>query len=251
MARYDDTFFSYVNSGALRSARRILPMLLANLDIESVLDVGCGQGAWLSVWKELGVPLVAGIDGDYVDRSRLLCPREAFTAHDLAQPFDLRRRFDLVQCLEVAEHLPASSAAALVESLVRHGEVVLFSAAPKGQGGDHHVNEQSYDYWRDLFSKHDYVAIDFPRRKMVSMSDVEPWYRYNIMLYVAKSRMATLPPEFEAFLIADSHGIEDISPLPYKLRKMLVRMLPVPVMTQLAKLKERVVAGRRRARLPS
>jgi len=242
MAQYDDTFFDYVNSGAIRSAKRLLPVLLDRIPVNSVLDVGCGQGAWLSVWKELGVPTTVGIDGAYVNKTRLLCPRESFIERDLAQPFDLGRRFELVQSLEVAEHLPAASAASFVESLVRHGDMILFSAAPPGQGGDHHVNEQNYDYWRRHFARHDYVAVDLLRREVIANRDIEPWYRYNSILYVARSRIGGLPLAARQCVVADGRRIEDLSPLPYRLRKLLVGMLPVSTMTQLAKLKERRTA---------
>jgi SAM-dependent methyltransferase len=247
MTQYDDVFFDYVNSGALRSAKRFLPALLSKLNVSSVLDVGCGQGAWLSVWKDLGISTTVGIDGAYVNKDRLLCPRESFMEHDLSQPFDLGRRFELVQSLEVAEHLPAESAPAFVASLVRHGDVILFSAAPKGQGGDHHVNEQNYDYWRRLFARHDYVAVDFLRREVLSNAEIEPWYRYNSILYVAKTRLASLPDAVSRFVVADHLDIPDVSPLPYKLRKLVIRTLPVPVMTRLAKLKERRTAQKLRA----
>ena len=86
--RYDQSFFDYVNEGAERSARELLP-LLAPLKACSVLDVGSGQGTWLSVWKELGVEDVMGLDGDYVDRSELKIPAQQF-ACDYSQfrPWD-------------------------------------------------------------------------------------------------------------------------------------------------------------------
>jgi hypothetical protein len=34
--------------------------------------------------------------------------------------------------------------------------MVLFSAAPPGQGGEHHVNERTYEFWRGLFARHGY-----------------------------------------------------------------------------------------------
>ena len=132
-ARYNQRFFDYVSAGALRSAKGLLP-LLADMEIKSVLDVGCGQGAWLSVWREFGVGDITGIDGNYVDVDRLKIPKEHFVVGDLRESFDLGRHFDLVQCLEVAEHLPAISARSLVASLTRHANLVLFSAAAKGQG---------------------------------------------------------------------------------------------------------------------
>ena len=63
-ANYDGTFFEYVNAGAARSARHLLPVLSQNVPIRSVLDVGCGQGVWLSEWLNQGAVDMQGIDGD-------------------------------------------------------------------------------------------------------------------------------------------------------------------------------------------
>lgn len=248
MSSYDDSFFDYVNSGATVSARQVIPHLVDVIDIGSVLDVGCGQGAWLSVWRELGVEDVRGVDGDYVNRDRLLIDPGRFSPQDLSSGFDLDRRFDLVQSLEVAEHLPAASAAGFVDSLARHGDVVLFSAAPKGQGGDHHVNEQAYDYWRELFRAKGYVALDYIRPRVKDAREVEPWYRYNTFLYVNEARLSELPQKLIATRVADDRPLRDISPPLYKLRKSLVRLLPVGAMTRVAKIKEQLVTARRSSR---
>lgn len=245
MAQYDNAFFEYVNSGATRSARKLLPHLTTQLQIRSVLDVGCGQGAWLSVWRELGVQDVTGVDGDYVDRDRLLVNEAEFIPRDLGQPFSLDRRFDLVQSLEVAEHLHRGSAETFVASLVGHTDTVLFSAAPKGQGGDHHINEQPYDYWRALFATHDFVALDYIRPRVQGDKDVEPWYRFNTFLYVRESTLQTLPASIRATRVPADQRLRDISPPTYKLRKRLIGLLPVSAMTGIAKLKEHHVARRR------
>src|SRR5262245_58346440 len=107
---YDSAFYRYQREGALASARTMLPLLYAALPIASVLDVGCGAGAWLAAHREAGTGDVAGVDGDYVDRALLLFDAAQFKVTDVSQPFDLGRKFSLVQCLEVAEHLPASAA---------------------------------------------------------------------------------------------------------------------------------------------
>lgn len=242
MTTYDSTFFDYLNAGSLRSARRVLPALRRQLRIDSVLDVGCGQGAWLSVWNELGTDTVLGIDGDYVDRGRLLIEPERFQAHDLSTAFDLGRRFDLVQSLEVAEHLPLSSAATFIASLTRHGDLVLFSAAPKGQGGDHHINEQSYEYWRLLFRTQGYSPIDLVRPAVKGDRSVEPWYRYNTMLYASPIGFSVLSAAVQAMAVPDDGPIPDVSPLLYRLRKRIIATLPVPAVTKLAKWKELAVA---------
>ena len=67
-----------------------------------------------------------GVDGDYVSADRLVIPKERFAAFDLSEPIRLGRRFDLVQTLEVAEHMPASKAEIFMDSLVAHSDVMLF-----------------------------------------------------------------------------------------------------------------------------
>ena len=129
------------------------------------------------------MPVTIGIDGDYVNREHLLIPPDSFMPLNLVTEFDLGMHFDLVQSLEVAEHLPAKSASSFVKSVIKHSDLVLFSAAPKGQGGDHHINEQSYDYWRALFAEHGYIAIDYLRPIILHDKRIEPWYRYNMLLF--------------------------------------------------------------------
>lgn len=243
MTPYDRAFFAYVTAGALRSADRVLP-LLDPLQIRSVLDVGCGCGAWLSVWQKRGAPRVQGVDGAYVERDGLLIDADRFSPRDLSRPLSLGRRFDLVQSLEVAEHLPPACAAQFVDGLVRHGDLVLFSAAPPGQGGEHHLNERPYQYWRELFARHGYVAIDYLRPLLAGCDAVEPWYRYNSFLYATPERLARLPAAVRAAQVADGTPLADLSPPLYRLRKGLVRWLPVPVMSRLARLKMALRARR-------
>jgi SAM-dependent methyltransferase len=244
--RYNQDFFDYVNEGAIRSARRVLP-ILAKLNIASVLDVGCGQGAWLSVWRELGVENVLGIDGEYVDRDRLYIGRDRFVTHDLHSEFELKTRFDLVQCLEVAEHLPAASAETLVGSLTRHADMVLFSAAAKGQGGENHINEQSYEYWRRFFAEDGFVPLDCLRRPLLEDELIEPWYRYNMFLYVRNSELSSLPESLKSWLVPEGKLLKDLSPVVYKIRKVLIRFLPVPVVSALSRFRIALLLRHRRA----
>jgi len=37
---------------------------------------------------------------------------------------------------------------------------VAASAAVLGQGGEHHLNEQPHDYWRDMFLQRGFALID-------------------------------------------------------------------------------------------
>ncbi len=151
-----------------------------------MIDVGCGQGTWLSVFAEYGATDVNGIDGDYVDRDRLEIPADRFHGQDLSRPLAVERTFDLAVSLEVAEHLPEVACDGFVESLTRLAPVVLFSAAAPYQGGQNHVNEQWPEYWAERFARHGYLPVDCLRRRVWANPDVEWWYAQNALLFVAR-----------------------------------------------------------------
>lgn len=235
--KYEQGFFDYIQAGSTASARIICPILQRWFDFGSVLDVGCGQGAWCKVWADIGVGHVCGVDGDYVDLDKLLIARSQFSSQDLSQAFELSRRFDLVVSLEVAEHIPESSAEVFVDNLVKRGDIVLFSAAVPGQGGLYHVNEQPLEYWRRLFAARGYRSFD-PIRPLIARNHrVEPWYRYNALLYVADAAVAQLPPEVLATEMSKGTAIpERASPL-WRLRNGIIAHLPGSVARQLVRAK--------------
>lgn len=241
MYEYPADFYSYLASFAIRSAQRIVPRLACVLPVRSVVDFGCGQGAWLSVWQKAGAA-ITGVDGSYVDRRHLLIDPAHFHALDLAEPIDLGRRFDLVQSLEVAEHIPAARARQFVDTLTTHGSCVLSSAAVPGQGGEHHVNEQPLGYWRAIFRQKGFLPIDYLRPLICGDADIEPWYRYNTILYVAEADLAALPEALRLRLVADADELDDYRPLPYRLRQALTRRLPVGAVSRLSRLRASLAA---------
>ena len=93
---YDESFFDFITKSSRQSAKEIVPLVLEFIRPQSVVDVGCGTGAWLSVFREQGIKDILGIDGDYVDLNSLLVPEESFQAHDLVCPLKIGRKFDLV-----------------------------------------------------------------------------------------------------------------------------------------------------------
>jgi SAM-dependent methyltransferase len=190
---YVPEFFDAIAPGSLRSAHAVLPILEEAVAPRSVLDVGCGIGTWLMPWRHLGIEDVCGVDGEYVDRERLQIPAERFVAADLEQPVDLGRRFDLVMSLEVAEHLAPHAAPVFVETLTRHADVVLFSAALPQQGGENHLNEQWPEYWAALFAAHGYLVADPVRPRVWNDPAVEWWYAQNALVLVRADRLADFP----------------------------------------------------------
>ncbi|MEA2931154.1 MAG: hypothetical protein QOG38_3582 [Hyphomicrobiales bacterium] len=165
------------------SADRILTIVEEYLRPASVLDVGCGLGAWIAVLQSRGIADVRGIDGPWLNLKDAVCDPSVLQVTDLEAGFDLGRRFDLVICLEVAEHLSPQAAERFVESLARHSSAILFSAAIPFQGGHHHVNERFLSYWTTLFGKHAFQPLDIVRGRIWHDQEVVWWLRQNIVLF--------------------------------------------------------------------
>ena len=129
----------------------------------------------MAAYTESGASEVIGVDGDYLLPGQLLFDASRFRPVDVARSFRLERTFDLAQCLEVAEHLDPAASETLVDNLVAHAPIVVFSAAPPGQGGENHLNERPYEFWRDLFAARDYQLFDFLRPQIRNRPEVEAW----------------------------------------------------------------------------
>ncbi len=162
--------------------REVVPIIMELIKPKSVLDVGCGTGTWLKAFEEAGVEHYYGLDGHYVKESQLQIPYKKFIVTDFSKQWAINEEFDLVVSLEVAEHLPESSADTFIESLVAHGDVILFSAAVPGQGGQHHINEQWPEYWQQKFAKHGFYFHDTIRPLIWNNEKVNWWYRQNIFI---------------------------------------------------------------------
>jgi len=239
---YNTDFYDYIDDGSRASARTVAPLLLAEMNIDSLLDVGAGHGAWASEWMAAGVTDVVAIDGDYVKPDQLVIPEANFRAADLSQPLDLGRKFDLVQSLEVAEHLPHAKAATFVETLTRHGDVVLFSAAVPHQGGEHHVNEQPPEYWRQLFKACGYSAFDWLRPRLADQRQVKGWYRYNSFIYANEAGQRRLSQSILEDRVPDGLMLNIGGDFAWNARRAMVRLIPTGLVKPVAMVKASVEA---------
>jgi SAM-dependent methyltransferase len=168
------------NLHTLEGAAAALSSILNSPMPNSLLDIGCGTGTWLRAAVELGVSDVAGVDGVHAPEGSLFIDKDKIAFLDLTAPFKLNRRFDVALCLEVAEHLPESSADILISSIVAHADTILFSAAIPGQAGQHHVNCRWPSYWQEKFNNHGFACDDSVRWQIWDDTRIEPWYRQNM-----------------------------------------------------------------------
>jgi SAM-dependent methyltransferase len=188
---YDAGFYERQVDGSARSAAVILPIIHRLLAPASVIDVGCGQGAWLAAAAALGATTLTGVDGPWVDRARLRHPGIRFMPVDIAGGEAIPvERHDLCISVEVAEHLPAQRAPAFVDALCAASDAVLFSAAVPHQGGTDHVNERRASYWAGLFAARGFECLDVVRGEVWDDARVEWWYRQNVLVFARRGSTA-------------------------------------------------------------
>jgi SAM-dependent methyltransferase len=202
---YSKQFFEDIRATSLNSARAAAPKILQVHPARSVIDVGSGIGTWLKAFHDLGVAKIAGLDGDYVDRSQLMIPAARFVSCNLDQPIDIAdvyhrlgdvERFEMAMSLEVGEHLPPARATSLVSDLCALSDVVLFGAAIPFQGWQRaHVNEQWQSYWADKFLQNGYDAFDALRPLIWSSPEIVYFYKQNAIFYVKQDT-----PAHQAFM---------------------------------------------------
>lgn len=207
--RYDAAWYADQRVGSSASAAVVVPILMDLLAPNSVVDVGCGVGCWLEAFGRAGVTDRRGFDFSLPARATALVPEGVVEIRDLTRTITVDRRFDLALCLEVAEHLPIERAAELVRDLTRLADVVVFSAAVPGQGGNGHINEQWPSWWSRLFATEGFVTCDPIRPAVWSNDAVDYWYRQNCLVHIHAGRkdlLARIPP-------APAHDLDRIHPV--------------------------------------
>ena len=209
---YNLKFYSKQAIGSYRSACEIVKLVKEAINPRSVVDVGCGIGTWLKVWSECGMEDIFGIDGDYIRSDQLLIPPDRFMSMNLSAPTALAKKFDFVQSLEVAEHLPEASAESFVSFLCSLGSIVLFGAAIPYQGGTSHINEQWPEYWAELFGRKGYVAIDALRERVWNNPSVEWWYCQNTVIFVQAEHLKTLEGLRECPVVPPQGSLSKVHP---------------------------------------
>jgi SAM-dependent methyltransferase len=181
---YDRNYYLAIDA-VHRPLYRLLADAVAKLvEPKTAIDVGCGTGLVLTRLSERGVE-VTGIEG-----SRHAIELSGLGDHvikaNLERDIPRLGTFDVCFCIEVAEHLPGRSATPLVDRLTELSDIVVFTAAPPGQGGSHHVNEQPQSYWEERFEARGFDRdADGESALKGHIADIpEPaWMHQNLMLF--------------------------------------------------------------------
>ncbi len=195
---YDEDYYRLkVDSAASRSAAVIARSIVADIvpRTRSAIDVGCGTGALLEELRARGCE-VCGLEYSDAALARLRSVGlRVFKSNFEQDDFSVAERFDLVVSMEVAEHLPEKVAGRFVDLLCRLADRIVFTAAPPGQGGTDHVNEQPAEYWVDMFRKrgfrHDAGLSESWRESWRCSQRVQSFYYDNLMVFRRETQSRT------------------------------------------------------------
>lgn len=181
---YDNFFYKQHELGAIKSAKRYAEICTRYYRPKSVIDIGCGRGAWLTAFKQTGATRLTGVDGSWNSQNDMMDQSIEFHARNLDQSIDFDGQYDLAICVEVAEHLGKSKSYQLVEELVKLAPVIIFGAAFIRQGGQGHINEDYHHNWANLFAVLNFDVFDLFRAEVWEDDNVSWWYQQNTFLYV-------------------------------------------------------------------
>lgn len=142
--RFDQETFDYdfMEQEQRPFVRRLMAWVCAKCE-PNLTDLGAGTGMYVEAargygWQARGYDLA-----DPQPRPDLVETLSLLAVDDPART---------VLCIEVAEHVPATDAHAVIDAVWRNtrpGGLVIWSAAQPGQGGVGHINCQPPEYWRD------------------------------------------------------------------------------------------------------
>lgn len=188
---YSKGFYAQNIKSSTPSSHAILGKLFPHYLPKSVVDFGCGSGAWLAGAEALGASELRGFDGPWVDPRELTSPNIDFSPINFENEFpNITKKYDLAISVEVAEHIGESRTEDFINLVASASDVVIFSAAIPYQGGTHHVNEQPQSYWIKLFSDAGFEHYDIFRAAIWNNENVRWWFRQNIFLMVHRESNA-------------------------------------------------------------
>jgi Methyltransferase domain len=154
--------------------------IVRELHPASVLDAGCAIGMLVEQLRRRGVD-AWGVDvSEYAVSQMPEDVREHCWVGSLAEA--LPRRYDLITCIEVVEHMPAAESRQAIANLCAAADRVLLSSSPFDYSEPTHLNVQPPEHWSALMAANGFIRdLDY------DASYLTPW----AALYVRSDK--TLP----------------------------------------------------------
>lgn len=238
---YSLPFFERTRQQGLQAGHVVTPIIeQLGVACDVVLDLGGGMGGWLEAFTLLGaeVHLADQLPDQVAER---LHPAIHYYNVDLCDTKAVMEivkqvRPTLVLCTEVVEHLPPDDAERLLSCVADSVTNVIWSAAWKGQGGEHHINERPEGFWATRWADRGFLVVDVFRQRLDSVG-APRYYRSN--LFLATSEVAVVSRGFELRLLrfASDCGLPDRRDWGERFVGIPVSRMPASVVTRLVRIR--------------
>lgn len=194
--------------------------IIAGIGPATVLDAGCAIGLLVEQLRLRGVA-AEGVDiSDYAIGQAHASVSEYVRVGSVAEPFG--RRYGLIVCIEVLEHMPPAEAERAVANFCAHTDDVLFSSSPLDYKEATHLNVQPPEHWAYLFAQQGFYrdvdfdagfitpwAVRFRRRAEPPARVVRDYERRFWLLWKENSDLRQLAVEQRAQLAAADGAAHD------------------------------------------
>jgi SAM-dependent methyltransferase len=142
--------------------------IVRDLHPTSSLDAGCAMGFLVEALASRGVDSW-GIDlSEYAISQVDESVRDRCRVGSLTEPLD--RRYDLITCIEVIEHVPPAETETVIANLCQATDQLLLSTTPQDFGEPTHLNVQPPEYWSAALARNGFLR-DVDR----DFSYLSPW----------------------------------------------------------------------------
>jgi 2-polyprenyl-3-methyl-5-hydroxy-6-metoxy-1,4-benzoquinol methylase len=125
---------------------RMWKYIIDRFCIKSILDIGCGAGHSLEFFQHHDIDIL-GVEGCQEAIDKNLVDKKYLIKHDYENNiYRPEKVFDFCWSAEFVEHVNEDKRFNFFESF-KMCKYLAMTFAGKGQGGHHHVNENTKEYW--------------------------------------------------------------------------------------------------------
>lgn len=183
---YDDRYFKWHYDATRTYAINTMNWFIKNYKPNSIIDYGCGIGAYLESGLKNNISKLRGFDigGDKLIPYIHSSVKNFIEFLDCTQPIETEK-YDCVISLETGEHIEPSGSDSFIDNIcnsLNQGGMILFSAAPPGQGGSGHINCQPKSFWIEKFQQRG-VYLNEDKTKTI----VEEWGKLGAPDYICSN----------------------------------------------------------------
>lgn len=131
--------------------------VIDKFSVKTAIDLGGGMGFCAKWFNESGVDCI-NVDGLQLNINNSVI-KEKSVVCDLTENAFQSDPVDLVNCIEVVEHIDEQYLDNLLDSLSL-GKLILMTHGRPGQPGYHHVNNQPSEYWIECLKQRGYTLLE-------------------------------------------------------------------------------------------